>query len=255
MAFVAVSLVALLCGFVGSLPLAGPIAILVVSNAVNGRNAQARRTAYGAAIAEGIYAFLAFWGFATFLARHASVLPISHGATGAIMLALGIHFVRFRPKEEVPQSDSGKPKSGPFFAGFTISILNPTLLATWSAITTFLYSRQLVHMTGLLAIPFGICAGLGIALWAVLLVWLVHRYRDHFPRAALKWIVRGMGIVLMAIAVWSFVELARYFLDPSTRPQHASLVSTLRDGARSVLRAAPRFVTRADSSVGRAADF
>src|SRR5208282_1597048 len=92
MSFVAVSLVAFVFAFVGSLPLAGPIALLVVSNAASGRTKEALRIALGAAVAEGIYAFLAFWGFATFLARHALVLPISHGVTAVILCALGARF-------------------------------------------------------------------------------------------------------------------------------------------------------------------
>ena len=55
MSFVAVSLVALVFSFVGSLPLAGPIALLVVSNGVRGRYKEALRIAIGAALAEGIY--------------------------------------------------------------------------------------------------------------------------------------------------------------------------------------------------------
>jgi threonine/homoserine/homoserine lactone efflux protein len=220
MPFVVVSVVALVFGFVGSLPMAGPIAILVVSNAANEHYAEARRTAYGAAIAEGLYAFLAFWGFATFLARHDAVLPISHGVTGAVLLGLGIHFCTFKLKDDdSKKSDDGAKKKGPFLVGFSIAAINPTLLVTWSAVTTFLYSRQIVQMTGTLAIPFGACAALGITLWAVFIVWLLRRFRDHFPKSVLTWVVRVMGGVLIALAAWSFVELVRWIVDPASRPK------------------------------------
>jgi threonine/homoserine/homoserine lactone efflux protein len=208
MSFLAVSIVAMVFSFVGSLPLAGPIAVLVVSNGVNGRHRDALHIACGAAVAEGIYAFLAFWCFATFLARYPIVLPISHAVTAAILLSLGIYFIRFKLKEPHGEPPS---KRGKFWVGFSVSILNPTLLATWSAVTTFLYSRQLVKMTGLLAIPFGAFAAAGIILWALMMVALMKRFREHFPRAALTWIVRAMGIVLIGVAVWSLVELVRYF--------------------------------------------
>jgi threonine/homoserine/homoserine lactone efflux protein len=225
MPLLTVSVVALLFGFVGSLPMAGPIAILVVSNAVKGREKEARRTAYGAAVAEGIYAFLAFWGFATFLARHAIVLPISHGVTGAIMLGLGLHFLRFKLDHERSSEPGPEGARGPFWVGLSIAALNPTLLASWSAVTTFLYSRQIVQMTGLLAVPFGAFAGLGIALWAVAIVALLRKFRDHFPRSAITWVVRAMGLVLVGIAVWSFVELGLYVANPAVRHRgQASLV-------------------------------
>ena len=53
----------------------------------------------------------------------------------------------------------------------------------WCAVTTFLYARQLVHFTGLLAIPFGVFAAAGIALWGVMTVALLRRFRHHLPRA------------------------------------------------------------------------
>jgi threonine/homoserine/homoserine lactone efflux protein len=229
MAFLVVSLVALFFGFVGSLPMAGPIAILVVSSAANERYVEARRTAYGAAAAEGIYAFLAFWGFATFLARHAVVLPISHGLTGAILLGLGVYFVRFEQKDD-GASKGPQRQRGPFFVGFSVAALNPTLILTWSAVTTFLYSSRLIHMEGLLAVPFGLFAALGIVLWARAITWLLRRFRDHFPKRMLTWVVRAMGVVLMAIGAWSLFELGRWVLDPGVRAEVVE--SLLRAGPK-----------------------
>jgi threonine/homoserine/homoserine lactone efflux protein len=208
MSFVWVSLVALVFAFVGSLPLAGPIALLVVSNGANGRYREALRIALGAAVAEGIYAFLAFWGFATFLARYALVLPISHGVTAAILLGLGVRFLFFRLKSD--DAPAGDTRPARFWLGFSISALNPTLLATWGGVTTFLYSKQLVQFTPLLAVPFGLFTATGIALWGLMMVSLLRRFRNHLPDALLTWTVRVMGIVLIVVALWSGVELLKY---------------------------------------------
>ncbi|HEY2518099.1 MAG TPA: LysE family transporter [Polyangiaceae bacterium] len=217
MSFVAVSLVALVFAFVGSLPLAGPIAVLVVSNGVQGRYRDALKIALGAAVAEGVYAFLAFWGFATFLARYALLIPVSHAVTAAVLASLGVHFLFFEAKEDDGHGRVRESKRGRFWFGFSVSALNPTLLATWGAVTTFLYSKQIVHMTSLLAVPFGVFAALGVALWGWLTVLLLKRFRNHVPRVALTWTVRGMGILLIGIAAWSVVELAHYITDPSAR--------------------------------------
>jgi threonine/homoserine/homoserine lactone efflux protein len=230
MSFVAVSLVALIFAFVGSLPLAGPIALLVVSNAVNGRFKEALRIAFGAALAEGIYAFLAFWGFATFLARHRLVLPISHGVTALILVALGARFVVFRVKDEEKAKEGAPAKSGRFWVGFSISALNPTLLATWGAVTTFLYARQLVQFTPILAVPFGVFAAAGIGLWGLMMVTLLQRFRHKVPNAALTWVVRAMGILLIAIGVWSGVALVKYLESPREGGQ-ASVARSVIDGA------------------------
>jgi threonine/homoserine/homoserine lactone efflux protein len=217
MSFVAVSLVALLFSFVGSLPLAGPIALLVVSNGVNGRHKEALRIALGAALAEGIYAFLAFWGFATFLARYKLVLPISHGVTAAILVALGARFLFFRVKDDDKVKEGAAAKPARFWVGFSVSALNPTLLATWGAVTTFLYSKQLVQFTPILAVPFGIFAAGGIALWGLMTVGLLRRYRHKVPAAALTWVVRSMGVVLLGIGLWSGVQLVQYLREPKAK--------------------------------------
>jgi threonine/homoserine/homoserine lactone efflux protein len=218
MSFVAVSLVAFVFAFVGSLPLAGPIALLVVSNGASGRYKEALRIALGAAVAEGIYAFLAFWGFATFLARYALILPISHGVTAVILCGLGARFLFFKLKQE-EKKPGDDAKSGRFWVGFSVAAVNPTLLATWGAVTTFLYSRQLVRFTGLLAIPFGVFAAAGIAVWGLTTVLLLKRFKNNVPRASLTWLVRSMGVVLIGVGVWSGVELGRYVLGP--RPMAA----------------------------------
>jgi threonine/homoserine/homoserine lactone efflux protein len=209
---VAVSIIAFVVAFIGSLPLAGPIAILVVSNAASGRFKEALRIALGAAVAEGIYAFLAFWGFSTFLARHALVLPISHGVTAVILCGLGVRFLFFKLKAQGAQ-EADTADSGRFWVGFSISAVNPTLLATWGAVTTFLYSNQIVRFTGILAIPFALCAAAGIAVWGLTVVELMKRFREHLPRVALTWIVRSMGILMIGIGLWSGVALGRYVID------------------------------------------
>ena len=225
MAFVAVSLVAFVVAFVGSLPLAGPIAILVVSSAAGRRYQEARRIAFGAAAAEGIYAFLAFWGFATFLARHALVLPISHGVTAVLLCGLGLRFVFFTMKSATQAPREAKP--GRFWLGFSISAINPTLLVTWGAVTTFLYSRELVRFTGLLAVPFGLFAAAGIATWGLMAVALLKRFQ--LPRGTLTWIVRGMGVLMIGIGVGSAVQLGRYVVDASRHSVDAD--NGIRGGA------------------------
>ena len=61
-------------GFLGSMPIAGPVAVLVLERGLIRRRREGLGVALGAAAAEAIYAFLAFWGLG-------AVLPIFYVVT------------------------------------------------------------------------------------------------------------------------------------------------------------------------------
>jgi threonine/homoserine/homoserine lactone efflux protein len=208
MRVLAICVMALVFGFVGSMPLAGPIAIMAVSRASRGKYGEALRIGLGASAAEGIYAALAFWGFTTFLARHAIVVPISHGATALVLVVIGIRFAFWKPPE-AKETDSDANKAGSALLGFSISAINPTLLLTWSAAVAFLYSKGLKEPSPAYAIPFGICAMAGIGAWFVMLTALLRRYQGKLPRQGIKWFVRAMGLVLVALGISSGVQLVK----------------------------------------------
>jgi threonine/homoserine/homoserine lactone efflux protein len=207
MRLLAVCLMALVFGFVGSMPLAGPIAVLVISRATQRRFGEALRIGVGAAVAEALYAGFSFWGFTTFLGRHAIVVPISHGVTALVLAALGVRFMFWKA-----DPGHGEPKggAGTLVFGFSISAINPTLLLTWSAAVAFLSSYGLKGAAPIDAVPFALSAGAGIAGWFVLLVAVLRKYQGKVPQKALTWTVRGLGLVLTLLGVGSGVRLARW---------------------------------------------
>jgi threonine/homoserine/homoserine lactone efflux protein len=213
MQLLAICIMALVFGFVGSMPLAGPIAILAVSRATQQRFGEALRVGLGAAAAEGIYAGLAFFGFSTFLADHAVVVPISHGMTALVLVAVGLRFV-FWKASDGPERARDENKAGTVLFGFTVSALNPTLILTWSAAVAFLYSRGLHEPSPAYAVPFGLCAAAGVAAWFVVLVLLLRRYHGHLPSGVLTWVVRAMGLVLVVLGLLSGAKLVRFIEDP-----------------------------------------
>jgi threonine/homoserine/homoserine lactone efflux protein len=207
MRLIAICLVALVFGFGGSMPLAGPIALMSVARASRGKYSEALRIGLGAAVAEGLYAALAFWGFTTFLASHAFVVPLSHTVTAIVLAAVGIRFVFWTPSEG---KDTRENKAGTALLGFSVSAINPTLLLTWSAAVAALYSRGLKEASSAYAIPFGLCAAAGIGSWFLTLVALFKRYGDKLPRAAMTWSIRVMGLVLVVFALWSAAKLVHF---------------------------------------------
>ncbi len=206
-------------GFVGSMPLAGPIAILAVSRATQKKYGEGLRIGLGAAAAEGLYAGIAFWCYTKLLARQAIVVPISHGATALVLVAVGIRFVVWKPTEGTTEPEN---KAGTALLGFSISAINPTLLLTWSAAVAFLYSKGLKDPPALYAIPFGLSAAAGIGGWFGVLTALLGRFGGKLPTGALMWTVRGMGLVLVGLGLWSGVQLVKFLEAPNTYASHSA---------------------------------
>ncbi|MCA9666838.1 MAG: LysE family transporter [Myxococcales bacterium] len=208
------ALVGFAFGFIGSMPVAGPIAVLVFARGVEGRFRAALAIAAGSALSEMGYAFLAFWGFAAFLAKYAWIVPASRGVAAAVLAVLGIVFVRKR-ESEGEAKDPGKSRdslAGNFFLGFTICALNPTLIATWTAAATTLFSTGLVRFEKGMALPFALGACVGIISWFSVLIVLVRRYRGRFKPSTLDRIIRVMGVVLLVLAGWFAFSLVQYLI-------------------------------------------
>lgn len=217
MRLVAVCLVALVFGFVGSMPLAGPISVMVVARAARKQFREALYVGLGAAGAEAIYAGVAFFGFTTILARHPIVVPISHGVTAVVLLALGVRFAFWKLKEKKEK----KHRKGTLLVGFTLSAVNPTLLVTWTAAVAFIYSKGLGDVPLWGAIPFGVCAGVGVGGWFAVLVALLCKYEGKMPEKVLTWVVRTLGVALAGLGVWSGVQLVKWIGGDRQTPARA----------------------------------
>ena len=186
-------------GFVGSMPVAGPIAVLVFGRGLEDRARNGLYLASGAAIAESVYAYLAFWGFSAVLARYTWIEPTSRVAAAVILLALGLHFITKGNATSTPQDSSVKSVGNKrsFFLGFTTTTLNPTLIATWTAAVTTVYSLDIVRFESSGALPFSLGAFTGIVSWFAILLYVLSRFRSRFSRATVDRLMRGMGVLLM----------------------------------------------------------
>ncbi|MGD0524015.1 MAG: LysE family transporter [Polyangiaceae bacterium] len=207
MRILAVCLIALGFGFFGSMPLAGPIAVMVFSRGARRQYAEALHIALGAAVAEAVYAGVAFGSFTSLLASHPLVVPVSRGVTAVVLSALGVRFAAWKQHE---QKDRYEKRPGTWLVGFSLSAINPTLLVTWSAAVAFLYSKGLGVTAPLVAVPFGLCAGAGIAGWFAILVGVLRHFEGKLPGAVLTWTIRVLGVALVVLGVWSAVQLVQW---------------------------------------------
>jgi threonine/homoserine/homoserine lactone efflux protein len=202
-------LVALVLGFgisfLGSVPMTGPLALLVLDRVIVAQRASALWIALAGALVEGGLAA----GVATFLPlvlAHSNTILVLARVSGALVItAVGVTLV-LRPGvlEAIKTDRTGQS----FLAGFLATALNPTLLATWTVTVTALDSNDLIeggYRTGL-AFGAGVAAG-ALGWFAVVLLlsrgWSLARLTKH--RAALG---RAVGVVLMLLGAVLFIRVA-----------------------------------------------
>jgi threonine/homoserine/homoserine lactone efflux protein len=205
----------LVFGFVGSMPVAGPISILVFESGLDARSRDGLSLALGSALAESIYAGMAFLGLTAVLQKFPLLVPASRVLGALILIALGGYFVLLRPPARKKEKPRLAHEGSRFIVGFTLTILNPTLIATWSAATAVLHSSGLVRVREIDAIPFGVGVGLGILGWFATLINLLGRFRSRFSQHTLDRMVRaagwlllvtGLGLALRLVLQWPSVE-------------------------------------------------
>ena len=207
------ALLGFVVGFVTSMPVAGPVSLLVFGRGLQGRGRSGIYLAFGSAIAESMYAYLAFWGFSALLARYAWIEPLSRALTAVLLTALGVRFARMRtaaPSGEGPVVRKVGSKRS-FLLGLTITALNPTLIATWSVVVAALHSFDVVAFGSELAFPFALGVAFGSAAWFGVLLWLLRRYKAHFPAATLDRTLRVMGVFAVLIGLYFGVRFILYF--------------------------------------------
>ena len=204
-----VFVIGFLFGFIGSMPVAGPISILVLERGLSGRFRSGLYLAAGAAVAESGYAFLAFFGLTALLERYPAIAPLSHAAGALILLALGTMLVRRGHSKEAGVTKRPAPH-GDAALGFTITALNPTLIATWTAAVTTLHGTGLVRASTSLALPFSLSVCAGIVAWFAVLLALVKRFGPKMSQRTVDVAVRVMGFVLLGIACWFGVKFGMW---------------------------------------------
>jgi threonine/homoserine/homoserine lactone efflux protein len=131
-----IAIVGLIAGFVLSMPIAGPISILITSNALKGRMRYCTLATIGASVADFIYVFIAVFGLTKLYSLYKPIIPYILIVGAIFLIYLGIKIVKTKIDiehldEKVQTNDKIKQDRGGFIAGFLLNFLNPTLFIGW----------------------------------------------------------------------------------------------------------------------------
>jgi threonine/homoserine/homoserine lactone efflux protein len=206
-----------IAGFIAAVPVAGPVAVLVLHEALAGKKSEARQIALGSAVAESLYAGVAFAGIGAVFDRFPVLLPVSRIVSAAILIIVGIYLIAKRREKEKQEEEeaivaSQRPGRSKWLVGLSITALNPTLIASWTAVVAALHGAGIASSNPLEALPFALGIGLGIMSWFVVLLAIVGRFREKLSPNVVHRGVQIVGGLLAAGGVAMAVRTAIRFL-------------------------------------------
>ena len=191
-------------GFVGSMPIAGPVAVLVLERGLVRRGREGLGVAIGAATAESIYAFLAYWGLGTVLYASPMLLRVSRLVGAGVMITLGIYLATRKSAPRTLEPDNPVPggrKRRGFLLGLSVTFLNPTIIVSWTMVTATVHSTGWVAPGLLSAIVFALGVGVGIVVWFATLLHLLHRFQSGLRPQTVDRVLHVTGWLVVAIGV------------------------------------------------------
>lgn len=206
-------LIALLAGagiaFFGALPVAGPVAVLILDRALAGHRREAMALALGAAIPEGIYAGAAALGAAALLERVPALLPVAHLLAGGVVVVVGALLLRQQAGARA-SSPVAAPSRGAVLTALLLTALNPTLLATWAAVGAPLVAAGVIQGAGGAA-AFGLGAAAGAWGGGATLATVVASHGWRLGEGGVRITRRGAGVVLVGLGVVLLVRAVLAF--------------------------------------------
>jgi threonine/homoserine/homoserine lactone efflux protein len=133
---ITISIVGLIVGFIFSMPIAGPISILITSNALKGRIKYCNLATVGASFADFVYVFAAVYGLTKFYSAYKPFIPYILLVGTFFLIYLGYKISKTKVDlKHIDDKDKllGKVKKerGGFWTGFLLNFLNPTLFLGW----------------------------------------------------------------------------------------------------------------------------
>jgi threonine/homoserine/homoserine lactone efflux protein len=182
--------------FVGSAPMTGPLALLVLDRAIVLQRVSAFWIALAGALVEGFIAGVV-GTFLPLVLQHSQTIVLLARVSGALVICgVGVTLL-VRPG--VLDAIKTERKRQSFVAGFLATALNPTLLATWTVAVTALHANGLLGGGYRAGLAFGVGVGAGALAWFALILLLTRRWPPRRAAAYRGALARAIGVILILV--------------------------------------------------------
>lgn len=191
-------------GFAIAAPV-GPIGLLCIQRTLDGGALRGLVSGLGAATADAIYGVIAAFGLTVIAAFLMEQRVWLAALGGAFLCYLGVRTVLARPATQAARSESAG-LMGAYASTFILTSTNPMTVFSFLAIFAGmgLAGRQGDYAAAGVLVLGVFC---GSAAWWLLLSGGVARLRRWFTPAALQWVNRLAGVVILAFGVWMLAGL------------------------------------------------
>jgi threonine/homoserine/homoserine lactone efflux protein len=188
----------------------GPVTVLVLRRALAGDSSGAMRIGLGRVPVESFYCGLATFGIVALLDRFPGARASVEVLGTVVFLAVGVWLLVQRSTPTSTSTSSDPPTAAEArarrwgdWSGFIISVLNPTLLLSWSAMVGIAVSMGGIEPTLLDKLAFPLALGLGIALGYLILVEFLRRHGERVEHGWVHRAIQAMGAVFVGLSLWN----------------------------------------------------
>ena len=183
----------------------GPIGLLCIKRSLGQGMAMGFATGLGAATADGFYGAVAGFGLASisgFLMAQQTALRL---VGGAVLLWLGLASFRDHPVAERGIA-AGRSLGAAYLTTVVLTLTNPSTIISFAAVFASVGLAETAASYGAAA-SFVAAVFLGSALWWLVLSGAVALVRARITAAAVRWINRASGLVLIGFGLSAWASL------------------------------------------------
>ena len=194
-------------GFLGAIPVAGPISFLVLERVFKQRHRSALALAFGGSVVEAIWCWLAFLGVGDLLTRFPGLRNWSSFVSIIVPagIAIAILWTHLRSRGTEPDPPGVAPEarnqlSKSVASGLVISAINPMLLASWSTAAAWAHGVGLLRPGTDSPVLVALGVVIGINAWFFLLVLGLRRFRIHGIRPLRRAAPIALAVALLGVS-------------------------------------------------------
>jgi threonine/homoserine/homoserine lactone efflux protein len=198
-------------GFFGSVPVAGPVALVVLTKGLRAEFGSARKVALGAGVAEGLLGASVFAGLGFATAKFGRLEAVLDFTGVAVLLFVGLWFVVRGVGGGVGKEDGASSVDGSsaqiIWLGALMVLGNPGMLGTWGGAVAALEGAGLIEASVAGAPFFGAGVCIGVLSWFWLGLFAIKRWSSSLDGRWVDFGVRGTGVALIFLGISAGIAL------------------------------------------------